>query len=51
MILDHHSVHTSKDTQAYLQSVPNRFEFIFTRTHGSWLSLIETFSVNYPGVF
>jgi transposase len=23
--------------------VPNRFEFIFTPTHGSWLNLIESF--------
>ena len=43
IILDNHSSHTSKETQAYLQSVPNRFEFVFTPTHGSWLNLIETF--------
>ena len=23
--------------------MPNRFEFTFTPTHGSWLNLIETF--------
>jgi|SRR5882724_1146806 len=43
MILDNRSAHISKETRAYLGSVPNRFEFIFTPTHGSWLNLIETF--------
>ena len=28
---------------AILNTVPNRFEFIFTPTHGSWLNIIETF--------
>lgn len=43
MILDNHSAHVSKETRAYLAQVPNRFEFIFTPTHGSWLNLIESF--------
>lgn len=43
MILDNHSAHISKETQAYLKTVPNRFQFIFTPTHGSWLNIIETF--------
>ena len=43
MILDNHSAHISKETQSYLKTVPNRFEFIFTPTHGSWLNIIETF--------
>lgn len=43
MILDNHKVHISKETQQYLNTVPNRFEFIFTPTHGSWLNIIETF--------
>lgn len=43
IILDNHSAHTSKETQRYLATVPNRFEFIFTPTHGSWLNLIEVF--------
>ena len=43
MILDNHSTHISKETQKYLKTVPNRFEFIFTPTHGSWLNIIETF--------
>jgi len=42
-ILDNHSAHISKETRAYLATVPNRFEFIFTPTHGSWLNLIEVF--------
>ena len=43
IILDNHSAHISKETQTYLNTVPNRFEFIFTPTHGSWLNIIETF--------
>jgi transposase len=43
MILDNHSSHISKETERYLATVPNRFEFIFTPTHGSWLNIIETF--------
>lgn len=43
LILDNHSAHISKETQQYLLSVPNRFEFIFTPKHGSWLNLIESF--------
>ena len=43
IILDNHSAHISKETKQYLNSVPNRFEFIFTPTHGSWLNIIETF--------
>lgn len=43
MILDNHSAHISKETRRYLASVPSRFEFVFTPTHGSWLNLIESF--------
>ena len=43
IVLDNHSAHISKETRAYLATVPNRFEFIFTPTHGSWLNLIESF--------
>jgi transposase len=43
IVLDNHSAHLSKQTRAYLASVPNRFEFIFTPKHGSWLNLIESF--------
>ncbi len=43
IILDNHSAHISKETQAYLATVPSRFEFTFTPKHGSWLNLIEVF--------
>ena len=43
IVLDNHSAHISKETRAYLATVPNRFEFIFTPKHGSWLNLIEMF--------
>lgn len=43
IILDNHSAHVSKETQAYLSGKPNRFEFVFTPKHGSWLNLIESF--------
>lgn len=43
IILDNHSAHTSKETRAYLETVPNRFEFVFTPKHGSWLNVIESF--------
>lgn len=43
VILDNHSAHISKETRAYLATRPNRFEFIFTPTHGSWLNLVESF--------
>jgi len=35
--------HNSKETQAYLKTRPNRFEFVFTPKHGSWLNLVEGF--------
>ncbi|WP_443029757.1 transposase [Sporolactobacillus sp. KGMB 08714] len=43
VILDNHPAHTSKETRAYLETVPNPFEFVFTPTHGSWLDIIESF--------
>jgi transposase len=42
-VLDNHSAHISKETQTYLRSRPERFEFVFTPKHGSWLNLIEVF--------
>jgi len=42
LLLDNHSAHVSRETQAYLQTVPGRFRFVFTPTHGSWLNLVET---------
>ena len=43
LILDNHSAHISKETKRYLETQPNRFEFVFTPKHGSWLNLIEVF--------
>jgi transposase len=43
LVLDNHSSHISKETQTYLRSKPNRFKFVFTPKHGSWLNLIEAF--------
>jgi len=43
IILDNHSAHISKETKAFLKTVPNRFEFVFTPTHASWLNIIEVF--------
>ena len=43
LILDNHSAHTSGETQEYLNSIPGRFEFVFTPTPGSWLNMIEGF--------
>ncbi len=43
VILDNHSVHTSKETKKYLEENAGRFEFIFTPKHGSWLNIIEVF--------
>ena len=43
VILDNHSAHISKETRAYLKTTPERFEFIFTPKHGSWLNMIEMF--------
>ena len=43
LVLDNHSAHISRETRTFLSTVPNRFECIFTPTHGSWLNLIESF--------
>lgn len=43
LILDNVSSHISKETKCYLETLPNRFEFVFTPKHGSWLNLIEIF--------
>jgi transposase len=42
IILDNHSAHISKETRAYLASRPNRFKYVHTPKHGSWLNLVET---------
>ena len=43
LILDNHSAHISKETNAWLAARPGRFEFTFTPKHGSWLNLVEGF--------
>lgn len=44
LILDNHSSHKSKETQKYLATLPeDRFVFVFTPTHASWLNMIESF--------
>lgn len=43
LVLDNHSAHVSQETRAYLASTTNRFEFVFTPVHGSWLNLVESF--------
>ena len=42
LILDNHSAHISKETNAYLATRPNRFRYVLTPTHGSWLNIVET---------
>lgn len=42
LILDNHSAHISKETQSYLATQPNRFQYVLTPRHGSWLNIVET---------
>jgi transposase len=42
VLLDNHSSHISKETMAYLATRPNRFTYVHTPKHGSWLNLVET---------
>jgi transposase len=42
VILDNHSAHISKETQAFLSLHPNRFQYVLTPKHGSWLNIVET---------
>jgi hypothetical protein len=42
IVLDNHSAHISKETRAFLSTRPNRFQYVLTPTHGSWLNLVET---------
>ena len=42
LVLDHHSAHLSRETQAYLATRPNRFKYLLTPTPGSWLNMVET---------
>jgi hypothetical protein len=42
VVLDNHSAHISKETMKYLSTRPNRFIYVHTPKHGSWLNLVET---------
>jgi transposase len=42
VILDNHSAHISQETREYLATRPNRFRYVLTPTHGSWLNIVET---------
>jgi transposase len=42
LILDNHSAHTSQETRSYLATRPNRFRYVLTPKHGSWLNIVET---------
>jgi transposase len=43
-VLDNHSAHISKETNAGLATRPEgRFTLVFTPKHGSWLNLVEGF--------
>ncbi len=43
IIMDNHKIHTSEETQKYLKTIPDKFEFVFTPKHASWLNIIESF--------
>ncbi len=43
LVLDNLRVHSSEETRKYLATVPDRFEFVFTPKHGSWLNMVEGF--------
>ena len=43
LVLDNHSAHVSKETRTCLATMANRFEFVFTPKHGSWLNVVESF--------
>jgi len=42
LVLDNHSAHISKETRAFLDTRPNRFQYVLTPKHGSWLNIVET---------
>jgi transposase len=43
ILMDNHKIHTSIETREYLETVPDKFEFVFTPKHASWLNIIESF--------
>lgn len=42
LLLDNHSAHLSEETQTFLKTRPNKFEFVFTPKHASWLNIVES---------
>jgi len=42
LVMDNHSAHISKETQTFLTTRPNRFQYVLTPKHGSWLNIVET---------
>ena len=40
--MDNHSAHISKETRAFLAVHPNRFQYVLTPKHGSWLNIVVT---------
>jgi hypothetical protein len=42
LTLDNHSAHICRETNAFLAQHPNRFQYVLTRKHGSWLDIVET---------
>ena len=43
IILDNHTIHTSSETRKFLETVSEKFKFVFTPKHASWLNIIESF--------
>lgn len=43
LVLDNLKVHSSAEVQKYISTIPDRFEFVFTPKHASWLNLVEGF--------
>lgn len=43
LILDNLKVHSSQKVIEFLETIPGRFEFVFTPKHASWLNLVEGF--------
>ena len=39
VVLDNYSAHISKETMEYLATKPNRFVYVHTPKHGSWMNL------------
>lgn len=42
VVVDNHGAHTSKETRAYLETVPGCLVFVLTPKHGSWPNLVES---------